>query len=130
MPDKVLGDGRKSQQRYRRAFNAFAIARKASIRGNRNGDESCRRDLVLHQARPADVALITNAGAAHVEGLGSVEAVARAKGEIFEGLDQQAELPSSTRMIRTLRYGAALPAIERVMDFGLEGANRERPLSL
>ena len=39
-------------------------------------------------ARPT-VALITNAGAAHVEGLGSVEAVARAKGEIFEGLDQQ-----------------------------------------
>ena len=39
-------------------------------------------------ARPT-LALITNAGAAHVEGLGSVEAVARAKGEIFEGLDQQ-----------------------------------------
>lgn len=32
------------------------------------------------------VALITNAGAAHLEGLGSVEAVARAKGEIFSGL--------------------------------------------
>jgi UDP-N-acetylmuramoyl-tripeptide--D-alanyl-D-alanine ligase len=37
-------------------------------------------------AKPS-VALITNAGAAHLEGLGSVEAVARAKGEIFEGLD-------------------------------------------
>lgn len=36
-------------------------------------------------ARP-DVALITNAGAAHLEGFGSVEGVARAKGEIFEGL--------------------------------------------
>ena len=33
------------------------------------------------------VALITNAGAAHIEGLGSVAAVARAKAEIFEGLD-------------------------------------------
>jgi UDP-N-acetylmuramoyl-tripeptide--D-alanyl-D-alanine ligase len=33
-----------------------------------------------------DVALINNAGAAHIEFLGSVEAVARAKGEIFEGL--------------------------------------------
>ena len=33
-----------------------------------------------------DVALITNASGAHLEGLGSVEAVARAKGEIFAGL--------------------------------------------
>ncbi|MBI3148273.1 MAG: UDP-N-acetylmuramoyl-tripeptide--D-alanyl-D-alanine ligase [Betaproteobacteria bacterium] len=32
------------------------------------------------------VALVTNAQRAHLEGLGSVEAVARAKGEIFEGL--------------------------------------------
>jgi UDP-N-acetylmuramoyl-tripeptide--D-alanyl-D-alanine ligase len=34
-----------------------------------------------------DVALITNASGAHLEGLGSVEAVARAKGEIFAGLN-------------------------------------------
>lgn len=39
-------------------------------------------------AKPA-IALITNAGAAHIEGLGSVEAVAHAKAEIFEGLDRQ-----------------------------------------
>ena len=36
-------------------------------------------------ARP-DVALVNNAGAAHLEALGSVEGVARAKGEIFSGL--------------------------------------------
>ncbi|MFH2212534.1 MAG: UDP-N-acetylmuramoyl-tripeptide--D-alanyl-D-alanine ligase [Pseudomonadota bacterium] len=36
-------------------------------------------------ARP-DVAVINNAGAAHLAGLGSVEEVARAKGEIFSGL--------------------------------------------
>ncbi|NEV61988.1 UDP-N-acetylmuramoyl-tripeptide--D-alanyl-D-alanine ligase [Thiorhodococcus minor] len=39
-------------------------------------------------ARP-DVALITNAGRAHLEGFGSVEGVARAKGEIAEGLGQE-----------------------------------------
>lgn len=39
-------------------------------------------------ARPT-VAMITNAGAAHLEALGSVEAVARAKGEIFSGLQPQ-----------------------------------------
>ncbi len=32
------------------------------------------------------MALVNNAGAAHLQGLGSVEAVARAKGEIFAGL--------------------------------------------
>lgn len=36
-------------------------------------------------AKPT-VAVITNAGAAHIEGLGSIDAVARAKGEIFAGL--------------------------------------------
>ena len=40
-------------------------------------------------ARPG-VALITNAGRAHIEFLGSEEAIARAKGEIFEGLASNA----------------------------------------
>ncbi len=39
-------------------------------------------------AKPT-VAVITNAGEAHIEGLGSIEKVARAKAEVFEGLDQQ-----------------------------------------
>lgn len=39
-------------------------------------------------ARP-DVALITNAGPAHLAGFGSVEGVARAKAEIFSGLAAQ-----------------------------------------
>ncbi len=38
-------------------------------------------------ARP-DAAAVNNAMAAHLEGLGSVEAVARAKGEIFSGLPE------------------------------------------
>ncbi len=42
-------------------------------------------DYLTRIAAP-DVALITNASGAHLEGLGSVEAVARAKGEIFAGL--------------------------------------------
>jgi UDP-N-acetylmuramoyl-tripeptide--D-alanyl-D-alanine ligase len=36
-----------------------------------------------------DVALITNAGPAHLEGFGSLDGVVRAKGEIFEGLAEQ-----------------------------------------
>ncbi|WP_308417285.1 UDP-N-acetylmuramoyl-tripeptide--D-alanyl-D-alanine ligase [Chitinibacter sp. ZOR0017] len=42
-------------------------------------------DYLTHIAQP-DVALVNNAGAAHLEALGSVEGVARAKGEIFAGL--------------------------------------------
>jgi UDP-N-acetylmuramoyl-tripeptide--D-alanyl-D-alanine ligase len=44
-------------------------------------------DYLTRIARPT-VALITNAGEAHLAGLGSVAAVARAKGEIFSGLAQ------------------------------------------
>jgi UDP-N-acetylmuramoyl-tripeptide--D-alanyl-D-alanine ligase len=42
-------------------------------------------DYLTRMACPC-VALINNASGAHLEGMGSVEAVARAKGEIFEGL--------------------------------------------
>ncbi len=38
-----------------------------------------------HYAKP-DVTVITNVGAAHIEGFGSLEGVARAKGEIISGL--------------------------------------------
>ncbi len=44
-------------------------------------------DYMTHLARP-DVALVNNALRAHLEGLGSVEAVARAKGEIYAGLKE------------------------------------------
>ncbi|MBI3479500.1 MAG: UDP-N-acetylmuramoyl-tripeptide--D-alanyl-D-alanine ligase [Nitrosomonadales bacterium] len=40
----------------------------------------------LTQLATPDVALINNASGAHLEGLGSVEGVAQAKGEIFSGL--------------------------------------------
>lgn len=42
-------------------------------------------EYLTRMTRPT-IAVITNAGEAHLEGLGGVEAVARAKGEIFLGL--------------------------------------------
>lgn len=42
---------------------------------------------LTHIARP-NVAIITNAGAAHLEGFGNLEGVACAKGEIFQGLNK------------------------------------------
>jgi UDP-N-acetylmuramoyl-tripeptide--D-alanyl-D-alanine ligase len=43
---------------------------------------------LTHLAKP-DVAMVNNAQAAHLEALGSVEGVARAKAEIFEGLSEK-----------------------------------------
>jgi UDP-N-acetylmuramoyl-tripeptide--D-alanyl-D-alanine ligase len=43
-------------------------------------------DNLSRMTRPT-IAVITNAAAAHLEGLGNIETVAEAKGEIFNGLD-------------------------------------------
>ncbi|WP_020560357.1 UDP-N-acetylmuramoyl-tripeptide--D-alanyl-D-alanine ligase [Thiofilum flexile] len=42
-------------------------------------------NYLTHLAQP-DVAILNNAGAAHLEGFGDIAGVARAKGEIFQGL--------------------------------------------
>lgn len=72
----------------------------------------------LTQLAKPTVALITNAGAAHIEGLGSVEAVARAKAEIFEGLDQQgiAVINADDAYASLWRECAGS---RQIMDFGL-----------
>ncbi|OIP18911.1 MAG: UDP-N-acetylmuramoyl-tripeptide--D-alanyl-D-alanine ligase [Betaproteobacteria bacterium CG2_30_59_46] len=86
-------------------------------------------------AKP-DVALILNAQAAHLAGLGTVEAVARAKGEIFQGLaangaavinadDPHAalwqELAAGHRIIRFgLEQPAELSASFELQSFGSE----------
>lgn len=65
------------------------------------------------------IALVNNAGAAHLQGLGNVEAVARAKGEIFEGLAGDgvavvnADDPHAALWKR-------LAASRQVLTFGLE----------
>jgi len=69
-------------------------------------------------AKP-DVALILNAQAAHLAGLGTVEAVARAKGEIFQGL-----AANGAAVINADDPHAALwqelAAGHRIIRFGLE----------
>ena len=51
-----------------------------------------------------DVVVITNAGAAHLEGFGSIDGVARAKGEILqdEKRPQVAVLNADDRLLRLL----------------------------
>jgi len=69
-------------------------------------------------ARPT-VALINNAGSAHIGELGSVDAIARAKGEIFEGLEE-----TGTAIINSddafADYWRDLVRGRPVVDFGLE----------
>jgi UDP-N-acetylmuramoyl-tripeptide--D-alanyl-D-alanine ligase len=66
-----------------------------------------------------DIALVNNAGAAHIEFFDSVEAIARAKGEIFEGLK-----PGGTAVINADDRHAGiwrdLAAGRRVVDFGID----------
>ena len=65
-----------------------------------------------------DVALVNNAGPAHFEFFGSIEAIARAKGEIFEGLQ-----PGGTAVInaddRHAGLWRSLAGDRRVVEFGL-----------
>ena len=69
-------------------------------------------------ARP-DVALIVNAGRAHIEFLGSEEAIARAKGEILDGLSQTgtAVINADDRYAPLWRE---LAGERRRVEFGLE----------
>jgi UDP-N-acetylmuramoyl-tripeptide--D-alanyl-D-alanine ligase len=74
-------------------------------------------DYLTRIAAP-DVALINNASGAHLEGLGSVEAVARAKGEIFSGLQHHgtAVINSDDEYARLWR---ALAGAHPLLEFGL-----------
>lgn len=66
-----------------------------------------------------DVALVNNVGPAHIEFFGSVEAIARAKGEIFEGLGPggTAVINADDRHAPILRE---LAATRNRIEFGLE----------
>jgi len=89
-------------------------------------------DYLTHLARP-DVALVNNALRAHLEGLGSVEAIARAKGEIYAGLQEggiaivNADDPHADYWLglnvghRVLRFGHAAGADVRISGHGESG---------
>jgi UDP-N-acetylmuramoyl-tripeptide--D-alanyl-D-alanine ligase len=66
-----------------------------------------------------DVAIVNNAASAHLAGLGSVEAVAHAKGEIFAGLkaDGVAVINADDQYAQLWRE---LAQPHRVIDFGLD----------
>ncbi len=74
---------------------------------------------LTHIARPT-IALVNNAAAAHLEGLGTIKAVAQAKGEIFEGLttDGVAVINNDDKHADLWR---GLVTSNQITSFGLSG---------
>jgi UDP-N-acetylmuramoyl-tripeptide--D-alanyl-D-alanine ligase len=75
-------------------------------------------DYLTRLARPT-IAVVTNAGPAHLEGFGDLEGVARAKGEVFTRLASggTAVINADDRFAPLWRE---LAVAARVIDFGLE----------
>lgn len=67
------------------------------------------------------VALITNAGPAHLEGFGSLEGVARAKGEIFEGLPAHGTAVINADDAYAAFWRKLAGRARTTLAFGLEG---------
>ena len=90
-------------------------------------------DLLQRIAEPT-IRLITNIGTAHIEGCGSIEGVAQAKGELFAGarpgdiccvnMDDHrvASLPIPTGAT-ILRYGSTEDCDIRLLSFSIQGWN-------
>jgi len=65
-------------------------------------------------------ALVNNAGTAHIGELGSRDAIAQAKGEIYEGLDDGIALINADDSFAD--YWRGLNRARRVVDFGIDAA--------
>ena len=73
----------------------------------------------LTEIADPDVGVITNVGPAHLEGLGSIEGVARAKGELFATLRRDAVAVANADDPRVTALADAFPG--RVVRFGAGG---------
>lgn len=72
------------------------------------------------QYAQADVAIITNVGAAHIEGFGSVDGVAKAKGEIIQTLKQDG-VAVLNRDDVYFDYWKSTAGTRKVISFGMDG---------
>lgn len=72
------------------------------------------------QYAKADVVIINNVGAAHIEGFGSVDGVAKAKGEIIQTLKQDG-VAILNRDDAYFDYWQAVAGARKVVSFGLDG---------
>jgi UDP-N-acetylmuramoyl-tripeptide--D-alanyl-D-alanine ligase len=86
---------------------------------------------LVRQVRP-HVALITTVAPAHLEYFGSVEAIADAKAEIFEGLESggAAIIPADNPQYERLKRRAEDLSVKRIASFGARGGADSRLISL
>ena len=105
--------GAQLQQPCRRAAEPGADARAQPIRRVRDGHEPCRRNRCADARRSARTSRsITTIAPAHIENLGSEEAIADAKAEIFAGLEPggTAVIPADSPHFARLRAAAEAQA--------------------
>jgi len=92
-------------------------------------------DLLQEISRPT-VRVITNVGAAHLEGLGTIERVAQAKGELFLGArpgdtlcinadDPHICLLPIPEGVRVIRYGSSMDSDVRLTDAAIDATTLE-----
>lgn len=74
-------------------------------------------DYMTHLAKP-NVALVNNAQSAHLEGLGSLDAIASAKGEIFAGL-AEGGIAVINADDAYANYWKIIAGAHRIMTFGI-----------
>ena len=103
------GDTRQSEQPHRCATDAAHPDGATSFRSHRNGRQQSRRDCTSGAAGSPHIGLVTNAGAAHLEGFGGLQGVAKGKGELFQALPAGAR-PSSMPMTISPITGARTAA--------------------
>ncbi len=71
------------------------------------------------QYAQADVAIITNVGAAHIEGFGSIDGVAKAKGEIIQTLKRDG-VAVLNRDDAYFDYWKSIAGTRKVISFGID----------
>lgn len=80
--------------------------------------------FLTHLVQP-DIAIITNVGCAHLENLGSMENIAKAKVEIAEGLKERGLLiyHGDQKLIQDAVKNQQIPGSIRIKTFGVEERN-------
>lgn len=80
--------------------------------------------FLTNMVRP-DIAIISNVGTAHLENLGSMENIARAKLEIVEGLKEHGLFiyNGDQKLLNDAVIEAQIPGYIRIRTFGLEASN-------
>ena len=110
-----------SEQPHRRAADAaVACARSTATPSIEMGAN--HRGEIAHLASIAEpgIGIVTNAGAAHLEGFGSLDGVAEGKGELFAALPPRWRCRSSMPTIATRRDGGRCRPGGGSTTFGLE----------